>query len=54
MPVRRKNLETSGSESNTIILTYRLSLYEIADAYNNVYNWFDVLKKKVIILLATA
>jgi len=35
---------TSGMYSITFTCTNWLSLFEIADAYSSVYNWFDVLK----------
>jgi hypothetical protein len=45
MPVRRNMPYTSGIYSITFTCTNWLSLFEIADAYNSVYNWFDVLKE---------
>src|SRR5258706_14134752 len=46
MPVRRNIPETSGIYSITFTCTNWLSLFEIANAYSCVYNWFDVLKKE--------
>src|SRR5437762_10234947 len=46
MPVRRNITETSGIYSITFTCTNWLSLYEMADAYTSVYNWFDILKEQ--------
>lgn len=46
MPVRRNIPETSGIYSITFTCTNWLTLFEKANAYSSVYNWFDVLKKE--------
>ena len=44
MPVRKKISNNSGIYSITFTCTNWLSLFEIANTYSSVYNWFDVLK----------
>lgn len=44
MPVRTRISETSGIYFITFTCIDWLSLFEIADAYASVYNWFDILK----------
>ncbi|MEP6846337.1 MAG: hypothetical protein ABI861_10055 [Panacibacter sp.] len=44
MPVRKNIPYTSGIFSITFTCTNWLSLFEIANAYSTVYNWFDILK----------
>src|SRR5262245_9043780 len=44
MPVRTCISETSGIYFVTFTCLNWMPLFEIADAYNSVYNWFDILK----------
>lgn len=46
MPKRRNIDNNSGIYFITFTCTDWLSLFEIADAYSSVYNWFDVLKSQ--------
>ena len=44
MPVRRNIANNDGTYFITFTCTNWLPLFEIANAYNSIYNWFNVLK----------
>ena len=44
MPVRRKIANNNGMYFITFTCTNWLPLFEVANAYDSVYNWFNVLK----------
>ena len=52
MSVRREITEYDGIYSITITCSQWLHLFEIANAYGEVYKWFDHLKRESISSLA--